>query len=421
MYTEIQQCRICGNADLVPVLNLGTQYLTGVFPSGPDQQLTCGPLELIRCNIGDPRRHCGLVQLRQTYQLSEMYGQNYGYRSGLNRAMVSHLHEIVEHVRQLVPTASGDLVLDIGSNDGTLLSHYPAGGPTLCGIDPTAAKFRRYYREDIRVIPDFFSAELVRRRFGDQRARIITSIAMFYDLQRPLEFVRQIRDLLADDGVWLLEQSYLPAMLRANAYDTICHEHLEYYSLRQIEWLMNQSDMKVVDVTENDANGGSFAVTVARAESRFTPNVERIAAMTAAEEEVGFDTSRPFEAFRQRTFAHRDKLVALLSDVRRSGQTVLGYGASTKGNVILQFCGITAELLPAIAEVNPDKFGRVTPGSLIPILSEAEAHARKPDYLLAFPWHFRETLVQRESEFLRQGGKMIFPLPEIEVVEATQA
>jgi cyclopropane fatty-acyl-phospholipid synthase-like methyltransferase len=416
MYTEIQQCRICGNTDLASVLNLGTQYLTGVFPRGPEQHLTCGPLELVSCSIRDPQRHCGLLQLRQTYQLSEMYGENYGYRSGLNRAMVSHLQAIVERLRQLVPTGSGDLVLDIGSNDGTLLSHYPAGGPTLCGIDPTAAKFRQHYREDISVIPDFFSAELVLRRFGDQRARIITSIAMFYDLQRPMEFVRQIRDVLADDGVWLLEQSYLPAMLRANAYDTVCHEHLEYYSLRQIQWLMNECEMKVVDVTENDTNGGSFAVTVTRAESSLAPNRQRIADMAMAEEALGLETQRPLEAFRQRTFAHRDKLLTLLTDLRRQDKTVLGYGASTKGNVILQFCGITPELLPAIAEVNPDKFGRYTPGSLIPIISEAEMHAMKPDYLLVLPWHFRETLVHRESEFLRQGGKMIFPLPEIEIV-----
>jgi hypothetical protein len=416
MYTEIQHCRICGNPSLVSVLNLGTQYLTGVFPQSPDQPLTCGPLELVACHIQDAEQHCGLLQLRQTYQLEEMYGQNYGYRSGLNRAMVSHLEQMVEHVRQLVPTTSGDLVIDIGSNDGTLLSRYPAGGPTLCGIDPTAAKFRQYYREDIRVIPDFFSAELVHRRFGDQRAKIVTSIAMFYDLQRPMEFVRQVRDILADDGIWLLEQSYLPAMLQANAYDTICHEHLEYYSLRQIVWLMDHCGMKVLDVSENDTNGGSFAVTVARAESPLAPRTDRIAAMAAAEEAAGLSSQRPMEEFRRRTFAHRDELLTLLSDLRREGRTVVGYGASTKGNVILQFCGITPELLPAIAEVNPDKYGCFTPGTRIPIISEAGAAAMKPDYLLVFPWHFRETLLHRESEFLRKGGKMIFPLPRIEVV-----
>ena len=296
MYTEIHQCRICGNADLVSVLNLGRQYLTGVFPSSREQQLTCGPLELVACNVRDPRHHCGLLQLRQTYQVSEMYGHNYGYRSGLNRSMVTHLQGIVEHLWQVVPTRVGDLVLDIGSNDGTLLSFYPAGEAILCGVDPTAAKFRQYYDENIRVIPDFFSAELVRRRFGDQRAKIITSISMFYDLQRPMEFVRQIRDVLADDGVWLLEHSYLPAMLEANAYDTICHEHLEYYALRQLEWMMSKCGMKILDVSENDTNGGSFAVTVARAESPHKPNNERIAAMLA-QERLGLHASHPLEEF----------------------------------------------------------------------------------------------------------------------------
>ena len=415
MYTEIHQCRICGNADLVSVLNLGRQYLTGVFPSSREQQLTCGPLELVACNVRDQQHHCGLLQLRQTYQVSEMYGHNYGYRSGLNRSMVTHLQAIVEHLRQVVPTRVGDLVLDIGSNDGTLLSFYPAGEAILCGIDPTAAKFRQYYGEDIRVIPDFFSAELVRRRFGDQRAKIITSISMFYDLQRPMEFVRQIRDVLADDGVWLLEHSYLPAMLGANAYDTICHEHLEYYALRQLEWMMSKCGMKILDVSENDTNGGSFAVTVARAESPHRPNNERIAAMLA-QERLGPHASHRLEEFKQRTFAHRDKLVKLLTDLRREGKAVLGYGASTKGNVILQFCGITPELLPAIAEVNRDKFGCFTPGTLIPIVSEEEARRMKPDAFLVLPWHFRDTLLEREAKYLQHGGKMIFPLPNIEIV-----
>jgi hypothetical protein len=208
-------------------------------------------------------------------------------------------------------------------------------------------------------------------------------------------------------------------MLRANAYDTICHEHLEYYSLRQIDWLVQQCGMKIVDVTENDANGGSFAVTIALEESARTPAAQRIDAMRAAEEELGLHTLRPLEAFRQRTFAHREELLSLLTELRRQGRTVLGYGASTKGNVILQFCGITSELLPAIADVNPDKFGRLTPGTQIPIIPEAEAHALHPDYLLVFPWHFRETLLHRESEFLRKGGRMIFPLPRIEIVGTT--
>ena len=332
MYTEIQHCRICGNADLVPVLNLGTQYLTGVFPRAEDQQLTHGPLELISCNINGPQRHCGLLQLRQTYQLSEMYGQNYGYRSGLNRAMVSHLPDIVEHVRQLVPTGAATSCWTSAATTARCCRHYRPGGPTLCGIDPTAEKFRQYYREDIRVIADFFSAELVRRRFGDQQAKIITSIAMFYDLQRPLEFMRQIRDLLADDGVWLLEQSYMPAMLRANAYDTICHEHLEYYSLRQIQWLMDESEMKIVDVTENDANGGSFAVTVARVESSLVPQTARIDAMTAAEEELGLHTSRPYRGVpRSARSPIATSFSTLLCELRRQGRTVLGYGALDQG------------------------------------------------------------------------------------------
>lgn len=416
VFTEITKCRICGNSELVPILSLGTQYMTGIFPSSLEQEITCGPLELVACAVRDPGKHCGLVQLKQTYQLSEMYSGNYGYRSGLNRSMVSHLQHIADGLMRIAPVRKGDLVLDIGSNDGTLLSFYPSGGPVLCGIDPTASKFREFYREDINVLPDFFSAELVRRRFGDQRASIVTSISMFYDLQLPMEFVRQIREVLADDGIWMLEQSYLPSMLRATAYDTICHEHLEYYAVRQLQFMMERSGMKLLDVTEDNTNGGSFAVTVARAESRRQPNARRIDAMLQRECDLGIQTLRPLQEFQRRILEHRENLQGLLEQLRRAGRVVLGYGASTKGNVLLQFCGINSQSLPAIAEVNSDKFGCFTPGTLIPIISEEQAMAMRPDAMLVLPWHFRETILQRESVYLRGGGKMIFPLPEIEIV-----
>ena len=409
---ELTACRCCGNTRLELVLSLGVQTLTGVFPRAADETITAGPLEVVKCFGTDA---CGLVQLRHSYDASEMYGQNYGYRSGLNESMVQHLRETVGLLSAKYPREARDIALDIGSNDGTLLSFVPATMRRI-GMDPTIAKYGKFYQPGIEKVPDFFSAARFREHCGGTKAAQITSIAMFYDLEDPLAFVREIAAVLAPDGVWYFEQSYLPTMLSQNAYDTICHEHLEYYALKQVSWLLERAGLRVVDVQLNDVNGGSFSVTAAHAGSAIASNVEAIRRVEERERDEQLDSLATYDRFRQRVERHRDDLIALLADLRAQGASVLGYGASTKGNVILQYCGLTPAQLPAIAEVNPDKFGALTPGSLIPIISEAEAHAMKPDYFLAMPWHFRKNLVKREAGFLSLGGRMIFPLPDISVV-----
>ncbi|HEX7517166.1 MAG TPA: class I SAM-dependent methyltransferase [Chthoniobacterales bacterium] len=418
MFREIQKCRVCGNRDLAPVLSLGEQYLTGVFPNIREAALSRGPLELVACNTAGNRKACGLVQLRQSYNLEEMYGENYGYRSSLNQAMVKHLGAKVHQLIQRYPLKTGDLVLDIGSNDGTLLSFYPEENVTVVGIDPTAQKFASFYRKHISLIPDFFSAELFREKFGTKRARVVTSIAMFYDLENPLSFMEDVTSILEKDGIWHFEMSYLPAMVKTMGYDTICHEHLEYYSLRQIKWMTARCGLKILNVEFNETNGGSFAMTVARQSSSHPENAAQLEQLLRDEETQGLNTVAQHRAFEEAVKSHKEKLLGLLHALKEQKRTVLGYGASTKGNVLLQHCGITPELLPAIAEVNKDKFGCFTPGTNIPIISELEAHAMKPDYLLVLPWHFRENIIQRESAFLGRGGKMIFPLPAIEIVGA---
>lgn len=414
-FHAIERCRICGNSELVPVLHLGDQALTGVFPRRRDEPLTKGPLELVKCH--GRADSCGLVQLRHSYNSLELYGDNYGYRSSLNRSMVEHLRGKVDSLRARVQLEDDDVVVDIGSNDGTTLSFYPLT-LTRVGMDPTAGRFREYYRPGIHVVPDFFSAARFRSEIGNRKAKIVTSIAMFYDLEEPLEFVSEVASILDDDGIWHFEQSYMPLMLTQTAYDTICHEHLEYYGLRQIQWMMDRCGLTILDVDVNDVNGGSFAVTVAKDSSRLKRNAVGIDRIAAEEEGAGVNTLEPFKRFADRVFAHREELIALIARLRDEGSRVLGYGASTKGNVILQFCGFTSNELPYIAEVNADKFGCFTPGTGIPIISEAEARAMNPSYFLVMPWHFRENLVEREREFLRGGGKMIFPLPSIEVVNA---
>jgi len=332
--------------------------------------------------------------------------------------MVGHLESKALALKSAANLRPGDVVVDIGSNDGTLLSFFSGENLTLLGFDPSAARWRGNYPADSSLIADFFTADLYRGALGRRKARVVTSIAMFYDLERPLDFAYEVADILADDGVWHLEQSYLPAMLRVNAYDTICHEHVEYYALAQIKWLADKVGLAILDVEFNDVNGGSFAVTLGR-NRRIAPRGEdRVERSLDEERRLGLDTLRPFAEFRSRVLAHRHQLRAQLEDIRARGERVLGYGASTKGNVILQFAGIDRDLLPAIAEVNEDKFGCVTPGTWIPIISEADARARKPDYFLVFPWHFRAGIVEREAAYLAAGGRLLFPLPTIDVVSA---
>lgn len=409
-YQQINTCRINKSKNLVSVLNLGHQSLTGVFPLNAEEQVTVGPLELVWCPDS------GLLQLNHTYNSSEMYGDNYGYRSGLNQSMVDHLSSKVAYLERLNPLNPGDVVVDIGSNDCTTLKAYNTPGIRRIGIDPTGKKFAAYYPAEVTLVPDFFSADAY-QSVESKKARIVTSIAMFYDLDAPIAFSQQIESILADDGIWHFEQSYMPSMLRMNSYDTICHEHLEYYSLSVVKKILDQSGLRLVDVVMNAVNGGSFAVTAAKASNKSVKtNQAVIDWLLEQEDRMGLNTPRPYREFEERVFRHRDDLTRLIRALNADGKKVLGYGASTKGNVVLQFCGLTAADIPAIAEVNPEKFGHVTPGSHIPIISEAEAKAMKPDYFLVLPWHFKEGILRREKEYLASGGKFIFPFPEIEIV-----
>ena len=409
MYKEIKKCRIGDSSNLITVLSLGDQYLTGVFPKDKNKKPTKGPLELVWCP------DTGLLQMKHSFSLDEMYGDNYGYRSGLNSSMVAHLQQKINTLENLVILSEDDLVIDIGSNDATSLKAY-SGKHKKVGIDPTGLKFQQYYNDEITLIPDFFTAEKYKNVFGSKKAKIITSIAMFYDLEEPLKFVKDIENCLADDGIWHFEQSYMPSMLRTNSYDTICHEHLEFYSLRVVKNMVESCSLRIIDVQMNSINGGSFAVTVCKNNSNFKSNTPVINWLLKQEDEMGLNTVKPYLEFKERVFKHRTSLKELINALVADGKKVFGYGASTKGNVLLQFCGLTTKEIPYIAEVNEEKFGAYTPGSLIPIISEEEAKSMKPDYFLVLPWHFKENILKREKEYIANGGKFIFPLPEIEIV-----
>ncbi|HZZ36075.1 MAG TPA: class I SAM-dependent methyltransferase [Caulobacteraceae bacterium] len=406
MYTQIERCRICGNSHLERVLDLGEQVLTGVFPRTRDETITRGPLRLVKC-VGDGA--CGLLQMEHSYDLGEMYGENYGYRSGLNPSMVAHLGRKVERIAGLIQLNPGDLILDIGSNDATTLKAYSQPGLTLAGVDPTGMKFRQYYPPNVELIPDFFSAELVRQRFGARKAKVVTSFSMFYDLEAPMAFMREVHEVLADDGLWVFEQSYMPSMLATNSYDTVCHEHLEFYALAQIKWMADRVGFQIVDIEFNDVNGGSFSVTArkARTGEATAPSVQNV---LDEESKAGLHTLEPYRAFEQRVGASREQLREFVGSARAEGKVVGALGASTKGNVLLQYCGFTGKDLCAVGEVNPDKFGCMTPGSWIPIVPERELLDRRPDHLIVLPWHFRGFF---ENSPAFRGQSLVFPLPEL--------
>lgn len=403
MYETITKCRISGSPNLVPVLSLGDQCLTGVFPKIPTTEVPKCPLDLVWCPDS------GLVQLRHSCSPAELYGDRYGYRSGLNSSMVTHLQRKAGYMEQHFDLSPGDVVIDIGSNDATLLQGYNRREHRI-GVDPLGDKFRNYYTDGLILIPDFFSSRCLNRF---RKAKLITSIAMFYDLEHPLDFVRDIGLCLTDDGIWHFEQSYLPSMLRTGAYDVICHEHLEYYTFTVVEKMLCDCGLRIIDVQFNDINGGSFAITACKHGAHHDSNLPVIE--WVLEQEQCRSSMKPYLDFAKGIQKHKDDLVRLIGSLVRSGKKVFGYGASTKGNVLLQYCGFTPEQIPFIADVNEQKSGCYTPGTHIPIISEVEARSMQPDYFLVLPWHFKESILEREQIFIRNGGRFIFPFPEISI------
>ena len=403
-------CRVCRSSNLQEIINLGSQPLSGVFPQNEHEFVSSGELRLMRC------AECGLVQLGSSFPSEEMYGENYGYRSGLNSTMVNHLERIAKGLIRRIDFAPNDVICDIGSNDGTFLKNFEGLSLKLIGIDPTAEKYRNHYPSGMKVVSEFFSSETYFAN-QSQKAKIVTSIAMFYDLENPVGFATQVNEVLCEDGYWLIEMSYAPWMQTSGAYDTICHEHLEYYSLGDLTNILKLSGFYIRDVSTNAINGGSITVLARKISQALTdPSGEYYRWLSAEESRSQVNTFASWIEFAQRVESRRDSLRSLIGEITNAGKTLYGLGASTKGNVLLNYSNLDKSLIPAIGEVNPYKYGRVTPGSHIPITSEQDILDIKPDYLLFLPWHFRENAIQKYAPYLTAGGRFIFPLPSVEVL-----
>jgi C-methyltransferase C-terminal domain/Putative zinc binding domain/Methyltransferase domain len=411
-------CRVCGSKALTKVIDLGDQYLQGSFIKPgkeipPTRKIPC---TLVRCNPMADEHACGLLQMAHTVPPEILYSA-YWYRSGTNNTMRNHLHNVASEAMSLLHQ-SGLKVLDIGCNDGTLLNYYPNTFEKF-GIDPSDVA--QEIKPPVQVIQDIFpSTELYKLLGHAKKIDIITSIAMFYDLEDPVNFTTGIKKVLAPNGVWIFEMSYMPLMLKLNSYDTICHEHLEYYSLAVIEFILKKAGMKVFNCTLNDINGGSIRCFATHEENfnfrkdEFQSNINKL---RQEEFDLELDMDRPYKNFQDRINIHKDELTALLRKLKKDGNRIHIYGASTKGNTILQFCGIDNRIIDVAAERNPDKYGAMTLGTEIPIVSEEESRAMNPDYYLVLPWHFKAEFIERESHTLDRGIGLIFPLPTIEIVK----
>jgi hypothetical protein len=410
MFYKIEKCRVCGNENYSTVLDLGNQYLSGIFPKFIDLDMYRGPLKLVKCD--ELTGGCGHVQLEHTFDLPTMYGQEYGYRSGLNSSMVKHLKGKYEKISNFLDLKENDIVIDIAGNDGTFLGFF-SPELKLVSIDPTAKKFSKYYKEHVDYIADFFTEKTFREFFGTDNAKLVTSFSMFYDLEDPCQFAKEVNSILnPEEGIWVLEQSYMPEMLRANSFDTVCHEHLSYYGMRQLKYIMDQAGLKIIDFEFNDVNGGSISLVVANKDSKYEEATQMLNDVLQEELDLKLNTTEPWNDFSFRIEECKIKFWELIGKCKDDGLKIAALGASTKGNVTIQTWGVTSDDIEVVGEVNPDKDGSFTPGTWIPIKNE-DSVIEEYDVFVILPWHFKNFFIN-SPKF--KGKKLLFPLPNAEIV-----
>jgi len=413
----LKNCRNCSSKDLKEVFSLGEIYPSN-FVSAPfyymqhEEKL---PLELVEC------QDCGLTQLKHTVDLDSMYRQ-YWYQSGLNASMKSDLKDIVESVENKIFVSEDDLVVDIGCNDGTLFTFYSNqfGKPFKVGFDPAYNLAESAEENCDLFINDYFSGDLLLARTNGKKATVITSIAMFYDLPDPNNFIREVKKVLDYDGIWVIQFTDLYSMFKINAFDNICHEHLEYYKLSDVVTILNNNGLNVFDVEYNKVNGGSVRIYVRGDYDGFHLPIE-VSVSDALEKEAEYFNSEEgsWEAFSERYEKNKSDLLSLLYFFHNNLINVAGLGASTKGNTLLQAYDLSWKYIDVIGEINRDKFGLVTIGSHIPIQDESRIfNGDVYKHFIILPWHFRTSFLNnaRIQEILSNGGALIFPLPEVTVV-----
>ena len=409
-------CRICENRIFKKYLDLGVLALTGHFPE-PGVPVQSSRLKLVQCS------ECNLVQLDRSLPLSAMYSSEYGYESHLNPSMANHLKGTARELEdKYLGTILNPRVLDIASNDGTLLSGYSDRIGSRIGIDPLISNFKNNYPENAILIEDFFGIGQNQDSIADCSVNIVTSLSVLYDVEKPITFAKEIWRILASNGIWYFEQSYLTSMIETVGYDTICHEHLLYLSATDILRICEKSGFHIEELVLNNVNGGSIAITARKMEGSLNqfPNIESLNSLIENEKKLGISNGTALKKFGEMAQQHRETLRKLIISKRDDGFKIYALGASTKGNVLLQYCALDFNLITAIGEINPRKFSKTTPSTCIPIVPEEEVFENLKygkSFLLVLPWHFKSSIISKIKKLKFEHLEVIFPLPTIEIIE----
>ena len=404
---KLKKCRICKSTKLKKLFSLGNMCFTGKFPS-EKQIIKKEPIHLIICS------NCELVQLGHNFDLKYLYGPDYGYRTGINKTMLNHVKDVVKYLSKKTELKQNDLVLDIASNDGSLLKNYSKNIKTF-GIDPILNKYIKDYDNISYAIADFFSANKV-KKITRKKFKIITALSVFYDATEPNKFLKDVKNILSKEGIFLLEFADLASIIQYKMFDTICHEHLEYYSSKVIMNLCKKNGLRVFDIKKNNINGASKQYYVCHAKSKHNASTKVISNELKLEKKLKLSDVKTYKNFIRDIDTTKKKLVNLLKKINKLGKKVHCYGASTKGNVLLQYYKIDNKIISYAAERNKNKYNLYTPGSKIKIISENLSRFYKPDYYLVLPWHFRNEILNREKLMRKKGTKFIFPLPKLEII-----
>ena len=405
--TKIYNCRICSSGNLKKAFSLGKISHTGIFPSKKEINVPKDYINITYC------QKCSLVQLDRNFNLNYMFGKNYGYKSGVNNTMISHLNNLVKELSKKFKIKKKDYVLDIASNDGTLLNSYDQNVIKV-GVDPLIKKFNKNYKNINYKISNFFDF----KHFSKMRLpkfKIITAIAVMYDLPNPNKFIKDINKILDKDGVFIIEVADLYLTMKNNVFDTFCHEHLEYYSYKSLNKLITKNGLKIFDHKYLSINGGSSRYYISKKNSKFkvTKNIRKLIEI---EKKSKINNFKNLIKFYESIVKLKENFKKKIFELKKNKFKLHGYGASTKGNVLIQFYNITPSDLDFIAEKNKQKFNCYTPGSKIKIISESKSRKLNPDYYVVFPWHFKKEILKREKIIRKKGTKFIFPLPKFQII-----
>ena len=405
---QIKYCRNCGNNKLISLFSLGKLSYSGKFPKTLKTNISKEEISLIMCSS------CKLVQLNKNFNPKYLYGKDYGYRSGINKTMTEHLTNTAHILSKKAKLKSNEYVLDIASNDGTLLNSYKTKNIVKVGIDPIIKKFSKFYKSNSYQIGNFFSYNSIKNKKKiKNKFKIITALSVFYDLKNPNKFLNDVNKLIdKNKGIFLLEFADLLSIMKYKLFDTICHEHIEYYSAKIVIQMLKKNNLKVFDIHKNDINGGSVRFFICSNLANYKINKRNINNYLNDEKRYKLEKKNSFINFFKSVSKLKIKTNNLLKRIRSKNKIIHGYGASTKGNILLQYFGINTDQVSYIADRNPEKDGLYSPGTKIKIISEKKSRNLKPDYYLVLPWHFKKEIIKREKKIIKKGTKFIFPLPK---------